>query len=424
MNDRRKTRAMAGVALASALWLSSCGSGESLGASTTVSSSAEPLVNEPDIATTLTAPAVSSPSESSTTQLDEPEPDSDVQAPTRIIGTELTTGSWPDAEHVGVIESWAIAGVLPASRKVVHFERTGETVEGCEGGRNPLNRLVLTDFATGQRSILVEELEPTDIGMELGPHGRVALVGGCDANGWLAAVGIIDASESLDLVRLDHPVEDAVFFGGNAGYSITWSADGNVLYLGPQAIDARSGKPLEEVDFEAPLRRHGELLDGSRLMSAPTGTQGQSAFWLLSPEDNNDQLPQRVPIMTGQAITPAADVTIAADGNRILIVLDRWSRQERTLIVGHGEVVEVPGHAQLSPDGTRLLVRSGFDPVSLSIVDLASGQGSNVSMPDDGQLMEARWAGDSETVLIATAPANLEFDTPMDIWSVLMPARS
>ncbi len=416
MNTRRKTRAVGGVAFASVLWLTSCGSGDSLGASTTISPGPDPSVAEPDVSTSVTTPTDNSTTESSTTQSVEPAADPAVEASTRIIGAELTEGSWPDAEHVGRVESWAIAGVLPGSRKVVHFERTGETVEGCEGGRDPLSRLVLTDFSTGQRSILVENLEPTDIGIDLGPQGRVALIGGCDANGWLAAVGTIDAGGFLELPRLDHSADDAVRFGGNDGYSTTWSADGNVLYLGPLEIDVSTGMPLKEYDFQAPLRLHGKLADGSRLVSGPPDAQSQSAFWLLDPDEGYDHLPQTAPIMAGRALYPSADVSLAADGERILIVLDQWTNDERTMIVGGGEVVEIAGFAQLSPDGTRLLVRSGFDPVSLSIVDLVSGQGTVIPMPDDGQLMEVRWAGGSETALIATAPTNLGFNTTMDIW--------
>ena len=150
----------------------------------------------------------------------------------RELATETVEVSWGEPEYVGEFNALWIAGLIPGSRSLVFIEERGQVEEGCEGGIEPLGRLVSRDLDTGSSKVLLPDLGLNDTRFFLGPHNRLALIAGCDANAWLEGVGTLDSKGNFTFKRMeDAEVPENVYASNNAGVSVTWTADGNVLLV-------------------------------------------------------------------------------------------------------------------------------------------------------------------------------------------------
>lgn len=343
-------------------------------------------------------------------------------APTTVSTVLGDDGSlaWTEPELLGSIDSIGM-GAVGQGRKLVHFERTGQTFEGCEGATDPAYRLVMTDFDSGRRHVLIPELTRYDQSIELGPHDRFAILAGCDANAWLAAVGTLTPDGTIKIKRLeDAPDQRQVRGNNNAGTSMTWSPDGQILYFDTYRVDAATGDLLDVWAPDEPVRLHAELVDGSRLVSHRGQTDLSNSFWLLGPGEALETMPDRPPLFRGEAMYPAAQVEVSADGGGVAVALGWWGSEERTLLVRPGSVTELDGAVTLTSDWSRALVRTRDqdDEATLwTVVDLGSGAATTIPIESvPGIVHEVAWAGNETGLLISASPEELQQDTSLQIW--------
>ncbi len=337
-----------------------------------------------------------------------------------MLATDIVEAVRGEAEFVGEFDIMSIAGVIPGSQSMVFVEQRGEVAEGCEGGQQQLGQLSMLDLDTGESTVVVPDLSLTDSHFYLGPDNGLALVGGCDANAWLEAVGTADAEGNVTLLRLDKEGPDAVRAGGNAGVSVTWTANGEVLFVDTTLVDTATGVPLEPViDGEPTVRVHAQLSDGTRLISGPS-TSLLRPFWVVDDASPLDAVPARQPDVVAQASYPSVQVHIDSAGERAYATFEDWEAGTVwTLIVGGEELLRVPGRARPSPSGSRLLV-STVDTAGdewateWAIVDLEAETTSPVTLPVNDAGRWVRWGGSDRELLVTSGEGDLS--APTSVW--------
>ncbi len=323
-------------------------------------------------------------------------------------------GDWARPVHVGSLPAKRVVGVLADRAQVVYLEGTGAIVEGCEGEPFELVRLMVGDPSSGERTVLIDELKMTDQTIVLGPQGRLAIGGGCDANAWLEAVGAISDSGELELRRTTAEPGDRLWAGNNAGYSVNWSQDGTVLYFNTARVDAATGVRVDD-GFQR-MVVHAEIGDGSRLVSDFELQGPETDFWLIGPEVGLDGLPEHAPLFSGRATYPAANVQMSPDGNWISIGLNLWEEDVTTYVVGGGELIEVGGNASaFSPNGEFLLIeREGERGL---VLDLASGVTTVLpAVPEGLEYHQLMWCCGGEGLVVAGRP-NADGHN-VDVWLI------
>lgn len=362
-----------------------------------------------------TAPSTTTPSISTTSP------------PTTVLATpgdlprlaiEPADGSWGEAQFLGDYDALGIVGRLPGSRSLLLVERRGQVEEGCEGGIEPLGRLVLENIDTGSSSTLLPELELTDSRFALGPNGMLALVGGCDANAWLAGVGRIDSEGSLTFRRLGADPTDRITASNNAGVSVTWTTDGSVLFIDSTRVDAETGESLDPANATAVLHVHAQLADGTRLVSSSSGDSGRP-FWIIDSDVSLEAIPEADPDFVAQAIYPAVQVIIDGPGERGYATFEDWEASTiETVAFGVGGLVAFDGRAKPSPSGTRLLIenrdQSSGAPSAWTIVDLRTNTSKSVTLPVELKKWSTVQWGATDDELLITAESNS--GTATSVW--------
>ena len=372
---------------------------------------------------------LSAPSTTSTTPPTSPLSTSTIQPSTTApitpgglaqLAIQAALGSWGEAQFLGEFDAYMIVGQLTASRSLLVVEQRGTVEEGCEGGIEPLGRLVLTNLDTGSSTTLLSDLELTDSRFVLGPNDRIAVIGGCDANAWLAAVGRIDAGGSLAFGRLSAEPADRVNASNNAGVSVTWTSDGSVLFIDSTRVDADTGDRLDPDDPAAVLRVHAELADGTRLVST-AGGDSRSRFWIVDSDVSLQSVPEASPDLVAQAGYPAVQVRIGAE--RGYATFEDWDASTtQTVMFGRGGLSVVDGRVEPSPTGTRLLVQTGDaasgEPRAWTVVDLTTNTSRPVTLPleQTDNWITVQW-GASDDELLVTAQPNLGV-APTSVWLV------
>lgn len=340
----------------------------------------------------------------------------------RELTTETVTVNWAEPEYVGEFNALWIVGLIPGSRSMLFIEERGQVEEGCEGGIEPLGRLVLRDLDTGSSKVLLPELGLNDTRFFIGPHNRLALIAACDANAWLEGVGTLDSKGNFTFQRMEAEASERVSAGNNAGVSVTWTADGKVLFVNSTRVDAATGERLEPFDEDQP-RIHAELVDGTRLVSARS-TTAHDLLWVVTADSRLDDMPIGSPDFTAQALYPAVQVRIDAAGERAYATFEDWEDDSvRTVIVGGDELQQLPGTAWPSPSGARLLVsnfnRSSGEWVGTwTVVDPEAGTSSQVPLPVSqvDKWITVDWGASDNELLISVQDIPYEVRTPSKIW--------
>jgi len=289
-------RAGVGVLLGGAIVAASCSSAGEAAIEPTPSSATSSTAN----AAPSTSTSVSEVPTTSVAEVDaRPSAISDLPA----IEFEEVAGAWGEPELVGDFAAIGLPSIVPGTRSMLFIEERGQVEEGCEGGIESLGRLTSYDLETGSSTVLIPELELTDNRFVLGPDGRFAIVAGCDANAWLAAVGNVDADGILAaFVELSSESEDRIWGGGNPGVSVTWANGGEVLFFNSTRVDAVTGERLDPVDDSSTARAHAELADGTRLVAAPSGEVNEF-FWVDDGSGTLDEVTSTPPHFSAQSVS-------------------------------------------------------------------------------------------------------------------------
>lgn len=194
------------------------------------------------------------------------------------------------------------------------------------------------------------------------------MVGACDANAWLQAVGTIDNdATTLQLRHLAGPdteLSQRIWASNNAGVTLLWSVDGSELLFGTSpdlwVIDAVNGTVIGQ-PTTGELHVLGRLSDGVQLVAEEdaTGTN----FWTAGPDAAPADTAKGEPLLrTGQIRYPAAEVDLSLDGSRIAVVTSDDGQSFRThIITTAGDVLALDGRGSLSPDGEFALVTTAPD---------------------------------------------------------------
>lgn len=338
------------------------------------------------------------------------------------LAIQQTNDSWGEAELLGEFDALSIVGQLTGSRSLLVVEQRGTVEEGCEGGLEPLGRLVLANLDSGLSTTLLSDLELTDSRVVLGPDNRIAVIGGCDANAWLAAVGRIDAEGSLTFVRLNADPVDRIAASNNAGVSVTWASDGSVLFIDSTRVDAETGERLDAADPAAALRVHAELADGTRLVSSTDGGSSDR-FWTVDSDVSLGSVPEASPNFVAQALYPAVQIRIDAVGELGYATFEDWEASTtQSVVFGRGDLSVIDGRVEPSPTGTRLLVETGNAASGgrpdWTVVDLTTNRSRPVTLPVEqpDQWTTVKWGG-SDNELLITAQPHPGF-APTRVWLV------
>lgn len=336
------------------------------------------------------------------------------------LQTQEAPNAWGELEAIGGLAALDIPLAVQGAQSVLFVEPRGQIKEGCEGGAQSLGRLMLHNHATGSSTMLIAELEVTDSRFVLGPNGQLAVVGGCDANAWLAAVGNLDTSGALMFRRLSVEPELRIAGSGNAGVSVTWSTNGEVLFFDSIRVNAATGERLDTAGASAALRVHAALDNGTRLVSTVSG-ELRDPFWMIDAGVPLDVVPERPPDFIAQATFPVVQVRMGAGGERAYAVFEDWEAATvRTVVMGDNGLLLIDGRVEPSPSGVRLLVSSGDQSSggAWSMVDLATGTSSTVPLPagQGDSWFTVAWGATDDELLISAEEIGSEPGSQINLW--------
>ena len=272
--------------------------------------------------------------------------------------------------------------------------------------------------------MLIPELDLNDWWFHLGPESRIALMAACDANAWLGGVGTLDATGALSFDRLEveTEIQDRIAASGNAGFSVSWTADGSTLFVDTTRVDAATGKLLSVPELPPDIQVHAELADGSQLVSRRSDDRLRP-FWFVETSERLDEVTTQPPDVVGQTFYPAVQIRLDPAGERAFATFEDWEDDStRTVVVGGDELWQLDGHVWPSPSGKLLLVRevdrSDVPVRTWSIVDPVAGTRSPIPLPVDerDQHVSVLWGGSDAELLVSAHDRQFFVSTPSRIW--------
>ena len=275
------------------------------------------------------------------------------------------------------------------------MEPTDRRLPGCEAGTDTAYRFVRQDLDSARDTTLFEQTDDERWFPRMHHSGHVALLTGCDANGWLDGVGSLDAVGNFNkTLRQDQEV----YYGNNAPLSVTWTADGETLFINSWQIDARTAEIIDRPDPADPHKTvRAVLADGSAVLET---TNGDDLHFELVASDDATTL--NVAEGTGWNLP----VEVAGDGANALIRFTHFGEVEaaRSVILGAVGRVNLAGLAWFAPSGDRLLIQR--DATRWDITDLNGEVAQTLELKNPP--VDVSWTHDASGLVVQTMRSDPE----------------
>lgn len=305
-----------------------------------------------------------------------------------------------------------VDGFLVAAQSasvLLWMEPTTRSVPGCEADTDPASRFFRQELTSGRERTLFEQTDDERWFPIVHHSGRVALLTGCDANGWLDGVGTLEPDGSFNKTLRG---DQLVFYGNNAPLSVTWTADGEILFLNSWHINGRTAEIIDGPESGESDRAVRAVLAGETLV-LETGTGEGLTFELVSGDGT-----ETLNAVEGDGWN--LPVEIAGDGANAVIRFTEFGQVEgaRSVILGSVGSVELAGLAWFAPSGDRILIQR--DDLRWDIADLNGEVVHTLQLSDPAGWVE--WTHDGRGLVIQTARSESEASTTVSYTDV--PPRS